>query len=354
MQTYDEILNRMVQKYEEISGFAPSEQSDIMLRLRVLSGELYNTLAATEFVKKQMFASTASGDFLDKHGLDRGIKRKTARKAKGSVSFYITPVSESDIVIRKGTVVSTVGPDVLQFETDEDVVLVKGTSGVTVSATALEGGSAYNVRKNTVTVMVTPPYGVTSCTNNVSFMGGADAESDSELRERILNSYRDIPNSTNEVYYKRLAESVEGVHSASVVPRVRGVGTIDIYLCGRPDSPMNGEYINEVQKLVDKNRELNVDVEVLYSLPLEVSYTVMLSIIDGYDFESVKADITAKITDYIVSLGVGKAALLSEIGDIIYHTDGVINYSLPREFCFDIYPKPYEHCVLKQINFKQV
>lgn len=354
MQTYDEILHRMLGKYEEFAGFTPSEQSDIMLRLRVLSGELYNTLTALDFVKNQMFASTASGEYLDKHGFDRGISRKEAKKSTGAVTFSVVPPAVNDIVIEKGTVVSTAGSEIRQFETDETVVIKKGTSVVTVGVTALQGGSASNVLRDTVTVMVTPPQGVTSCTNEKQFSGGTDKESDDALRERILNSYRDISNSTNEVYYKRLAESVEGVHSASVVPRVRGVGTIDIYVCGKKDSPITALYIDEVQKLVDCNRELNVDVLVLRSSPLEISYTVELSVEDGYEFEDVKAELAEQIGKYIDSLGVGKAALLSDVADIIYHTDGVRNYSLPVEYNTDIKPQADEYCTLKNVNFRQV
>lgn len=354
MQTYDDILTRMVDKYTELSGFVPNNESDIMLRLKVLSGELYNTLTATEFVKKQMFANTASGEYLDKHGYDRGIIRKEARKATGKVTFSIVPVAENDIVIEKGTVVSTVDKRALQFETDEAVVLKKGTGAVTVGVTALEGGSEYNVLKDTVTVMVTPPFGVTSCTNALQFKGGTNRESDEDLRQRILDSYRDIPNSTNAVYYKRLAESVKGVYSASVVPRVRGVGTIDIYLSGTKDSPINSQHIDEVQKLVDENRELNVDIEVLYSLPLEVSYTIDISVHDGYEFDDVKAELESRINNYVSKLGVSKPVLLSDISDVIYHTDGVKNYCLVAGHCFDVYPQSYEYCTVANLKIRQV
>ncbi len=355
MESYDEILSRMVNKYEELSGFSINRESDIMIRLKVLAGEIYNTMVASEFIKRQMFLSSASGEYLDKHALTRGLYRKEAVKSTGEVTFYRNEITDTQLVIEKGTIVSTAGPVIKQFVTDETVTIPSNTGSVTVSATAIEGGASYNVLKESITVLVTPPVGVTSVRNAKAFTGGSDKESDDELRDRVLYSYRDISNGTNAVYYKRLAESVPGVYSASVVSQVRGPGTVDVYICGKgKDATVNKEHIQIVQDLMDENRELNVDIEVLYSWPLNVSFTFNLCVEDGYSFDEVSAVITQKITEYIDSLGVAKPALLCEMGEIIYHTQGVKNYEFLDAFCNDVYPMYKEYCVLTELDIRQV
>lgn len=354
MISYEEILSRMVKKYEELSGGTVHEQSDIMLRLSVLSGELYNSYVASEFIKRQMFVSTASGEYLDKHALARGLYRKEAVKASGEVTFSVDTAYDTDVVIEKGTAVSTSGENVVQYMTDSAVTLYAGNTSVKAKVSAVEGGGKYNVIADTVTVLVTPPSGITAVTNETAIKGGTDAETDEELRERVLYSYRDISNGTNAVYYQRLAQSVSGVHSASVVSKARGEGTINVYICGKSNSPVNSEVITQVQTLLDENRELNVDILVLSASAVNVSFSFNLEIEDGYSFIEVKEEIEDKARAYVESLGVGKPALMCELGDLIFHTQGVRNYEFISAFCEDVYPDANEYCVLSELDITEV
>lgn len=354
MDKYSEILDRMISKYEQLAGVALNNESDIMLRLKVLAGEIYNNTVAAQFLKQQMFALTATGSFLDKHAQTRGLSRKAAQKAYGEVTFSLEAAQQQNIVIDKGTVVATSTADAKSFVTNETVTLEAGELSVTVPVTAAVEGADHNVLSNTVTVMVTPPLYVSSVTNNNAFSGGVDAESDEELRARVLDSYRDISNSTNAIYYKQLAQSVPGVYSASVVPCVRGAGTVDVYICGKGSAQINDAHISDVQSLMDENRELNVDVLVKKASPYTVSYIYYLEVLESYEFDEVAAVIEQKIIDYIDSLGVAKPALLCDIGDLIYHTDGVKNYSFVDTFCSDVYTEKNEYCVVDKINVRQV
>lgn len=354
MYSYDEILDKMVKKYEELSGFKLYEESDIMIRLRVLSAELFNSYTALEFVKRQMAVSTAESEYLDHHALQRGLERKNGSKAKGEVTFRLATVVPTDIVIDKGTVVSTATADVKSFETTEAVILKAGAISVKAKVVATKEGADHNVMKDTVCVMVTPPLYVSTVTNEMYFTGGADKESDNDLRKRIIDSYKDISNSTNEIYYKRLVESVEGIYSSSVVAGVRGAGTLNIYAGGKGEKQLTVHQIEAAQKLVDDNREMNVDVFVLYSTPRKVYINFNLSVLEGYDFTEVENVLVDKIKDFVDSLGVGKPLLMSELGDVIFHTQGVKNYNFAKAYNEDIYTKPSEYCAIDSINIRQV
>lgn len=352
MYSYDEILSKMVQKYEELSGFSLSNESDIMLRLKVLSSELFNSYSALEFVKRQMFVPTAEAAFLDKHALERGLSRKSGVKARGEVTFSLSSVITSDIVINKGTVVSTQGPDVKTFETTQAVVLKAGRLSVKVPVLATKEGADHNVTKGAVCVMVTPPLYINQVTNELAFTSGADSEKDEQLRQRIIESYKDISNGTNEVYYKRLAQSVDGVYSASVKSGVRGIGTINIYIGGKGEKQITKEHINAVQKLVDENRELNVDALVVYANERKVFITMTLEVIEGYDFEKVSNEIKEKIIDYVDSLSVAQPFYLCDVGEIIYHTEGVKNYNFLQPYTGDVYPEINEYCAVEMIEIR--
>lgn len=354
MYSYDEILEKMVKKYEELSGFKIYEESDIMIRLRVLASELFNSYNALEFVKRQMNVKTAESEYLDNHALQRGLSRKNGVKAKGEVTFSLSSVIDTDIIISKGTVVSTSSADAKSFETDEAVVLKAGSLSVKAKVTATKAGADHNVMKNTVCVMVTPPLYVSSVTNEMYFTGGADGESDDDLRKRIIDSYSDISNSTNEIYYKRLMESVEGVYSSSVVAGERGAGTLNIYLCGKGDKQITKEHFETAQKLVDENRELNVDVMVAYASKRKVFISFALEVLEGYDFDEVQSLLKVKIKDFVDSLGVAKPLLMCELSDVIFHTQGVKRFNLIQAYSEDIYPAQNEYCCIDDIEVRRV
>ena len=106
METYDTILKRMKEKYTELSGNIPAENSDIAVRLSVLAGEIYSSLVNMEWVKRQMFVSSAQGEYLDYHAQERGLERRGASYAFGSVIFSVTEPAVTDINIPAGTVVA--------------------------------------------------------------------------------------------------------------------------------------------------------------------------------------------------------------------------------------------------------
>ena len=333
MESYDEILTRMKEHYRELSGFVPDNESDIMLRLRVLAGEVFKEQAYADFILRQMFPTTAQGGYLDEHAAQRNITRKAAVKAVGSVTFSTDSDEHGDIVIPAGTVVCTTG-DMKRFVTGSDAVILSTLHSAVASVTAAYGGSEYNVGAGAVGIIVTPVLGVDSVTNPAQMTGGADAETDEQLRERIKDSFVNISNGTNEAYYRSVAMSVDGVYSASAVGKGRGIGTVDVYVCGR------GTFVpidkrREIEDLLRSARELNVDVRVLNPTPVTVNLYIKLSVAAGYDFSEVSGEVRTVVADYINSIGLGRDVLLSDIGEVVYHVKGVTGYKFLESYGSD-------------------
>ena len=273
MQTYDEILKAMTDKYTALSGIKPDERSDIGIRLRVLAGEIYSNLVNAEWLKRQMFVSTAQGEYLDLHAKERGITRREATHAYGYVTFSVSEAATENISIPKGTVVAVFG-SLLRFETTYDAVIYMGETSATVKVKSVGLGKEYNVLDGTVTVMVTPPSGVETVTNAEAFSGGCDVESDESLRERVVQSIAFPANCTNCAYYEGLAESVDGIGSAAAVPRGRGVGTVDVYVAA-DGSEASDEAVEKAQELLSKEREVNVDVLVKKAEAVSVNFYIL-------------------------------------------------------------------------------
>lgn len=325
LQTYDEILKAMTDKYTELSGIVPAEASDIAIRLRVLAGELYSGAVNLQWLKRQMFSSTASGEYLDMHAEERGITRRKATVSYGKVTFSLGEPLAENVSIPKGTVLKA-ADSVLRFETTQNSAIYAGDVSATVPVKSLGEGKKYNVGKGTVSVMVTPVTGVEKVTNTAAFTGGCDSESDESLRERIKQSLIFPLNSANCTYYKAVAESVEGVSSAGVVPRGRGAGTVDVYISA-DGSKASSATVSAVQELLETRREVNVDVLVKEATASVVNIYVSLKVLEGYDFDVVRNSCIEAITDYIDSRGVGGEVLLCHISKVISEVEGVKEFS---------------------------
>ena len=323
----------MLHTYEEESGFRPENESDIMLRLRVLAGEIYREQAHAEFIMRQMFPTTAIGTYLEAHAAQRGLSRKSGTYARGNVIFNAMAEEHEDIPIPAGTVVCT-SEDMRRFVTVEDAVLTAARQSVSVGAVAEQPGSAYNAKVRKISIIVTPVLGIGSVTNNAKFTGGSDDESDEALRERIIDTYRNISNGANAAYYRSIAMSVDGVYSASAVGRARGTGTVNVYACGRA-SALSADKLREIQALLDEKRELNVDVRVYNPSAVAIDLYIRLTVADGYDFDTVADRVKTAVTDYVNGLGVGHSLWLSDVGEVIYHIEGVQGYKFLETYGTD-------------------
>ena len=323
----------MTENYRELSGFAPENESDVMLRLRVLAGEIFKERAYAEYILRQMFPTTAEGGYLEEHAAQRNITRKAATKAAGSVTFSTSAEEHGDITIPVGTVVCTAS-DMKRFVTDADATIASGSASCAVNVTAAEGGSSYNAGIGAVSIIVTPVLGVDSVTNTSRMAGGSDEETDEQLRKRIKDSFVNISNGTNAAYYRSVVMSFDGIYSASAVGRGRGTGTVDVYVSGR-GTFVPIEKRREIEDYLRSARELNVDVRVLNPGQVTVDLYIKLTVAEGYSFSEVSEQVHSAVCDYINGLGIGNDVLLSNISEIVYHIKGVTDHKFMESYGSD-------------------
>ena len=343
----------MQESYSSYAGFMPQENADVMMRLKVLAGEIYKEHVYADYILRQMFPTTAVGEYLDRHAAQRGLTRKPAVKAQGRVQFFASSEEHDAILIPAGTVVCT-NRTMHRYTTDSDVTLPSGQSFVIVPVTAVQTGAAYNALGGNVTVLVTPVAGIGRIYNSSLVVGGADAETDDELRARIIESYVTISNGANAAYYKRLAMSVSGVESVSVVGCARGAGTVNVYVLGANGDEVTAAQLAQVQALLTEARELNVDVLACHPEEVEASLYIRLEVEPGYDFNAVSAQVRTDVTAFINSLGVGRDLLLSEVGEVVYHTKGVRDYKFLESYGSDQIIAPSKYAYASNIIVAEV
>ena len=336
MESYEEIFERMKNKFTELSGVNVNDDSDIGIRMKVLAGEVFSLQNNVQWLKNQMFAQTATGEQLDYLALERGIYRKSAVNSSGTIKFMREVALDYDLEIPEGTICATNGINSIRVKTTENAILSAGELSVTVAAQSEIGGASQNTGIGTIKIMVTPPTGITSVTNEVAFVGGIDAENDEELRERLIDSYKNISNGTNSAFYKSHVLKYDGIYSASVIAKERGVGTVDIYVAAKGGVPSD-ELIEEIQSEISEIRELNVDVKVNKATTTEIPVAVDIVVKTGYSFDEIKEQCATKITEYFNSLQIGDPFLIAALGSLIYNVPGVENYYILSSVTTDRY-----------------
>ena len=325
MKEWTEIYEQMRGTFAQRAGFVPSEGCDSAVRLYALAAELQSLLMQADWVLDQSFPQTAQGMYLDYHAETRGITRAAAEKAVGTLRFAAADKVTAACPIEKGTVCMTA--EGVRFETTEKAVLLKGETYVDVPASAVEAGASGNAIAGAIHLMSVYPVGITQCVNPEAFSGGSDEESDEKLRERVLASYKRLPNGANAAYYEQEAMRYPGVAAAKAVGRARGIGTVNVVIAthaGAPDEKLLGE----IEAVLQKKREIAVDVEVKAPTEKTVNMSAELTAEQGWTMQEITDAATAALQAYFTGERLGEAVYTAKLANILYGVEGVKNCHL--------------------------
>ena len=325
MKTIDEIYREMLACFGEETGLEPREGTDLSARMYALAAQVYALYVQADWVTRQAFPQTAEGEYLDYHAQLRSLERKPALPAQGTVRFTAGEAAQSDRSIPQGTVCMTAG--LVRFATTQAAVLPAGELTVDVPVQALEPGTAGNVSAQTVVSMAVAPMGIASCTNPQAFAGGADGEGDEELRARVLDTFRRLPNGANAAFYEQGALSFDQVAAAAVIPKPRGLGSVDVIVSTLAGTP-GEELLEQLQDYFEQRREIAVDVQVKAPTPVTVNVAVQVKAKGGWDKTQVLDQVEETLEGWFDGKLLGQDVLLARLGSLIYGCDGVENYAV--------------------------
>ena len=365
-----DFLQKMQQRYEELTGIPADEASDIGVRLRILAEQLELLYQQLEEEKKQAFAQTATGLALEQHAQQKGLQRRKAIAAQGEVIFSRTAAADEPIVIPQG-VFLTVPSGSIRYVTVQPVTLQAGQTQVKSVVRCQTAGKSGNVAAGSLTVMVTPVQGIAAVYNEQAILSGEDAEGDEALRQRLLDSFRQVSNGTNQAFYydrailsgedaegdealrQRLLDSFRqvsngtnqafyydramsypGVRCAKVVPRVNGVNTVGILLHG---AGVNEALIAQMQEEIGQLKEINVDLSIEKAKEKPQQIEVEIAVEDGYSFEDISALCQQAVGRMMERQKIGQGLFPALVCREIFTCEGVENcrVKLPAQ---DLYP----------------
>ena len=206
-------------------------------------------------------------------------------------------------------------------------MILKGIMTVRGAEKAVEAGAAGNAAAGTILSLAVAPVGVSRCVNPEGFSGGTDRESDEALRERVLDSFKRMPNGANAAFYEQGALSFEGVAAAVAVPRPRGRGTVDVVVSAPSGTP-SAELLAELTDYFEARREIAVDLVVRAPEIRTVDVAVRVAVAPEADPAAVLEAAEQALRSWFNGGRLGQPVLRARLGALLYGVDGVENYAV--------------------------
>lgn len=283
---------------------------------------------------KLIFPMFSYGSYLDLHGKSRNIKRKEATKSSGYLSITV----KSACTIPSGSVFSTASVDgypSIDFVTTETVKATE-SEAVKVAAECTQAGVVGNVGGNTITMKATKIDAITSVTNEESFDGGTETETDDSLMQRILDYDRGLGVSYvgSIADYKRWAKEVAGVGEAIVVSAEDDSGTVTIILTDSNGEPANENLrksvYNHIMKPDEPDNRLspaNAFLSVVAPESVEITVSAKIELEAGVTIETVKTSFLRSFISYLQVAPNDKEVRYTKLLSLLSSTPGVYDYS---------------------------
>lgn len=325
-KTYQEILDDILADYSnQIPGADVSTGSDIYVKAAALASAVWGLYQNQAWIARQIFPDSSDSDILERHASIRGLSRKQASKASGTVRLTGT----NGMVVNAG----------ITLKTAEDVYFTTTTGGtinlgvLDVTAQAEEGGTSGNIALSTSLALQDPPAGVdASATAQTAFTGGTDVEKDSELLSRLLEVIRQPPAGGNANDYEQWALEVTGVAAAYVYPLRLGLGSVTVVPLvsgsGAARIPQQS-LIDAVKDHIDEVRPVSMKIfQVLAPTAKVQDVTVTIKPAAGYTFDQIKPWVESAISSYLDSLGPLEVLYKSKLERVISDVEGVDDRSV--------------------------
>lgn len=286
-------------------------------------------------------AATSEDGDLDTWMADFSVTRLAAVAASGPVTFArYTAGAQASVLV--GSLVQTAdGTQQYQVIADttqpaydaasSSYILAIGTTAITATIQALTAGAAGNATAGAINTLGQSISGVDTVVNAAAFDNGKDAEGDIALRSRFTAYIASLSKATKAAIGYAITSLQQGLtyaltewfdYAGNAKPGYFYVVVDDG--SGAPPSAL----LNSVASAVDDVRAFGVQFNVYGPTTLTANIALSIGIGTGYDAATVRAAVTASISTYISSLGLGESLLWSRLYQVAYDvSEGVTSVS---------------------------
>ncbi|KEQ25586.1 baseplate J/gp47 family protein [Paenibacillus tyrfis] len=323
--TWKAILARMLASVK--NDMAKLEGSMTFDQASAASLEFANLYTSLERVLNLAFAQTTSGKYLEMRAEERGVFRKPAVAAKGTLK--ITGASGAQIA--KDSLFSTAYGT--QFKTTT-AVTIPVSGSVAVPIIAVDVGAAGNVPANSILQMPVTIPGITKVSNETATEGGYNTESEESLLQRYLERGRKPTTSGNKAHYVEWALEVPGVGGAKVFPLWNGPKTVKVVIVDSAFLPAPARLVESVQAYIDPVQgrgegmaPIGAHVTVESATTKQINVTAKLTLAAGKSLADVRPGIETGLDGYLKTIAFKDTVVrYAQIGTMLLNAPGVVDY----------------------------
>lgn len=325
--------------------------------LRVMSdanaGLAYLTLLYLDWQAKQLLPDTAETTFLDRFASiwlkNYGGGRKTATFASGSaivngIAGTVIPLGTQ--FTGQGAPSTSSSPPVnVLYQSTAQITI--GTGQTPINLEALTAGAVGNQDPGSIISFATGIGGTNGQVTIVTMTGGADQETDDELRARVLLRIQQPPMGGAANDYVEWALSIPGVTRAWCSPNEMGIGTVTVRFMMDELRATPGNYLTSgfptstdvaaVQAYINGVRPVTAQ-DIFVEAPIPEPISFVLGNLNASDSGTL-ANITASVNNMILLKGApasvnngtpvpGQTIYAAWVSDAVYQAAGVNFFDL--------------------------
>lgn len=280
------IISEMVAYYEELTGrtLQPGQAERLLINAFAYREALIRQ--QIQYACSQMLVNFANAPALDELGVLVGVERLAAAGAAVTIRFTLL-AGHNGIVIPSGTRVASSDGKV-NFATQSNVSVASGVNSVDVECFSEETGTLANgYGIGAITKILDPQPFIVSASNTTVSAGGADIETDEELRDRIKLAPSQYsvagPADAYKFFAKSASSSIIDVAVTNPTP-----GTVNVYPLVKDTFPTPSEILSLVASVVNDQKVRPLTDTVVVLSPSAVYYDIEIEI-TIYEGESPEA-----------------------------------------------------------------
>lgn len=314
----DELRDIKNQKPEAQTG----DGSDYRIRANATAAATEGLYQHQAWAARQIFASDADEDYLERHAAEYRIFKKAANASTGPVIF----TGVEGTIYEAGKEFKALDEQVY-LTTEAGTIPAEGS--ITLAAKASEAGLTGNQEAGASVTLTSAPPGSDSTATIVTMTSGTDKESNASLLVRLKARRQNPPAGGNAADYERWALEVPGVTQAFCYPLRRGAKTVDVAVLSNGEPPSD-ELLAEVQTNVESKAPAGTDFMALKPTQVYVDTTAELELDSTVTLAEVVAQAETMRAAYFAAMVPGGTAYRVKIEAILTNLDGVIDVTMPE------------------------
>jgi len=291
-----------------------------------------------ETIRSHFFIDDTPDEYLDRRLSERGLPprfsgaRASGVAIAGKGSPFIIGSS-----IYKDTVFKTLDGNV-EIVVTADTNIIIGATSVSIPVQCTQAGTDGNLPPNIALtysgVAINEVETIRIGPDGLS--GGLNAETPDEIRLRLKEDMKKQATSANKIHCEKWAKEVPGVGDAFCIPLWNGDNTSKVVIVDKDKKPASAELVQKVQDYIDPGvtglgdgaGPIGLYITVAAADELQIVLAAKLILDPNFSLEKVKVKIESSIAEYLKSIVFKENVVrYNHIGDIIYNTEGIIDYS---------------------------